>query len=45
MKRWRDMGEQFLESKTLSFKFNSRVVEDLLQIEFKLFKANLVWIS
>ena len=39
------MGEHFLESKTLSLKFNSRVVEDRLQIAFKVFKANLVWIS
>ena len=40
MKRWQDMGEQFLESKTLSLKFN---VEDRLQIAFEFFKANLVW--
>ena len=39
------MGEQFLESKTLSLKFNSWVVEDRLQIAFKFLKANLVWIS
>ena len=39
------MGEQFLESKTLSLKFNSRVVEDRLQIVFTFLKTILVWIS
>ena len=45
MKWQRDIGEQFLEFKILSLKFNSLVVEDRLQIEFQFFKANLVWIS
>jgi hypothetical protein len=35
----RALGEQFLESKTLSLKFNSRVVEDRLQIVFTFLKT------